>query len=240
MMAKMERCTKIFWLFITSFLLVSCNNNKHSNQSVSREDSFRIIHHYLQAKKREGIKFHKEGDSRRTQSLKLLDFPDLQTLNREAYIFYWSKVPIDQPGFAYLLEEVSKENYRLTSKCVYDWGPNQDTIKIPLNGKILPIWQPTVLEGTVQKVSSREWWQFKEILGGSYYWAFESPCLEGDGILDGNSFILESKSMFCIKDSLTYHVTYVHVPKRGSFKEACTFLIKLSKLTKNIHRTELL
>ena len=226
------RLTSIVFLVI---LTASCSPSSDMKQSstITEDDSMRIVYNYLQTKKNEDTKFKMEADSFREELLKMLDFPDLRKVDHEAFLFYWGKVHFAQPDYAFLLEEVSEKNYQLKTVAIFHLTPPQ-VHKIRWKGKEIDITETTVLERTIQKVPANEWMKYHNILEGSYYWAFENPCPEGDAILDGEGWGLESMSRRCGDFKLTYHRTSIHSPSSGSYRDAGLFLIKLSNLTSGL------
>lgn len=194
-----------------SSLMFSCENKKdmpllHSKKAVSNNN-----------------------DSASHVFLLSINEPDIKELKTEAYRFFWSRTY--KENYLFRIQKSSNGKPMLFSKCILEGASGLTVI---YKGSKVELNKDTVIEQRVQEINEQSLSEFKKILEGSYYWALDNPCPNGDGATDGSSLILESNSYSCGNYfELNYHIVSVHNPKNGSFRNAFEFLLALSDLTKN-------
>lgn len=209
-------------LFCVVCLVCSCKQKQHKTISHSkREDSIaneKALWHY--------------ADSIRNDFIKSIHEPFIDTYRHEVYR-YWYSIVFHQ-DFIFRLEKIN-EKWMLISKSVQDECPNcREGTPVIVPGKEQTACYGDIIDTTIQELTPKQWRTFSDLLEGSYYRRLqESFC--NDGIMDGSTISLEAKSMnWCgLKDSLTFYQVGIHVPREGSFKEACKYLSRISELTKD-------
>ncbi len=203
-------------------------NQRAPRCKIFAEDSLQVIKGYKQTLKTEDSMWAIRGNIFRSRFLKLLDLPDLKTINREAYILYIQRPHFTPPDFVFFIEETASGEIQLTTKFIIaDIGNDY-----PRSYGGITLTSDTVLASSKQTISQKDWFQFIILLKSSYYWAFENPCPEGTGIFDGEYYILESKARHCADYEMKYHRLSVHCILRGSLHEAYLYLINLSDLAR--------
>lgn len=203
-------------------LICSCRQRAHQphssdkkNDSIANEKALR---HYL--------------DSIHINFTQLIHEPLIDTYHHEVYRYWYSIV--FHPDYIFRVEHVG-EKWILISKWTQDEGePGQGCIPVLVHGKERQACYGDILDTTIQELSTKQRETFINLLEGSYYRRLQESTCE-DGIMDGSSIILEamSESWCDLQTSLKYYRIGVHVPREGSFKEACKYLSKISLLTKN-------
>jgi len=212
---------------IICLAFLACNQ-RAPRCKIFAEDSLQVIKNYKQALKTKDSMWAIRENVFRSRFLKLLDLPDLKTLNREAYILYISRPHFVPPDFVFFIEEIPGGEIQLTTKFIVI---DVDSTYPRYCGD-MTLTHDTVLESSKQIIPRKDWFQFLGLLNSSYYWAFEDPCPDGTGILDGESYILESKTWHCADNKMKYHRLSVHCILRGSLEQACLYLINLSDLAR--------
>ncbi len=171
-----------------------------------------------------------KGDSIRRAYLLLFNLPEIKMLDHEAYMFYWGR--IWHPSFLYFIED-SRNEVILKTRCFKE-SNGVDTITVIYKNKPIKVCRPlTVIDSSTQVISKEDWRKFKTLLEGSYYWLYDESGDDNRHIEDGESWSLDSKSIFGQNESLVYHSVSIRAPYEGSFKRACSFLIEHSDLSRN-------
>ncbi len=197
---------------------------------VSKDDSLRIVANYKRAKAVEDAYNKLRGDTMRTKLLKNLGFPDIRSIDHEAHLFILGKVVFAQPNIGILVEETENGHYKLTSKIFFYTDDQIGVNSFVWKDKAIKVKDLTVVEKRVQYITEAAWVNFKKLLDGSYYQAIGNVCPEGDGILDGEGFWLQSMAKNCAAYRMSYSNVAIHSPNQGSFRDACEYLMKLSDL----------
>ncbi|PZF72400.1 hypothetical protein DN068_13685 [Taibaiella soli] len=201
-------------------MFCSCKHKQPKTVSHSkREDSIaneKALWHY--------------ADSIQSAFIRSVREPHIDTFKHEVYR-YWVDL-VFHPDFTFRLEDINGK-WMLTSRWIQDECAGCKTdISIIVHGKTRKTRYGSVIDSSVQELTTKQWNTFHDLLEGSYYRCMQSPDCD-DGILDGNSLILETMSMTgccCKPDSLHYYHVGVHVPREGSFKQACKYLMSISLL----------
>jgi hypothetical protein len=213
------RCTGATLLIVATLIMAGCHEDgpaiKVSDKTiVSRPDTVQNGRDAMEAER---------------SSLKRLNEPVLQGAGIETYRFVI--MGVSRPSYIFRIEQLPDGKFQMISKCLLVGSPGHKPF---YKGKEIDLIRDSIVETTIQSVSSEDWESFKGTLAGSYYWAinltaeiFTYDCFDFRDVL-----ILESKSPVYRPDSLSTHSVHVKSPQKGSFRDACVKLIRLSKLTR--------
>jgi len=159
--------------------------------------------------------------------------PTIDNRKSECFRFMWSSAFSIPPGLLLRIESDSNEHFTMTSKLVFsdDHSDYKDTLRIKYRGKIIALSGLEIVDSSFQSLSKEDYYEFRRLLNESYYWAFEDPCPNGFGDLDGDEILLESISRCCGNDTLKHHFNYIRIP-RGPYREAYKFLATKSDVLK--------
>lgn len=201
------------------FLICSCRQRPHQpHSSDKKNDSIaneKALWHYC--------------DSVHMAFVQSIREPSIDTFHHEIYR-YWVDLAF-YPDFIFRVESVQGK-WILTSRWIQDECENcHDGVTLIVRGKKRTVPYGSVADSSIQELTAKQWTTFINLLEGSYYRRMQDPGCE-DGILDGNSLILEAVSRTkCMRqDTLHYYHVGIHVPREGSFKEACKYLMSISLL----------
>lgn len=209
-----------YWTCVFTLLLfcISCKNHPYT-LIVKHQDSIIL-------NKNEAV----IKDSIWTSYMKQIGEPDITVNHKETFRFDWERA--FGPDILFRIQLFTDDSVRLISKIIFNCPPSA-IVSMMFKGEKITIKKDTVVDSVIQRVSKKEWQQFYDILSGSYYWALGNICPNGYGEFDGDYVTLESLSWLCGSGQLQYHRVSIHDPKKGSFRSALEYLIRISSLTKN-------
>ncbi|MBS1529304.1 MAG: hypothetical protein JSU01_03260 [Bacteroidetes bacterium] len=211
-------------LILTSVLIVGCISCQQvSKRKVIKNPSMMRL--TGQVKQDDSAK-----DSLWRSYMKQLNEPEISNIHVETFRFDFERS--FAPDILFRIQQYTDDSIYLISKIIFNCPP-YTTITMTFKGKKYSITKDIAVDSISQKVSKKEWLQFYDIVSGSYYWALNNICPNGYSVFDGDNVTLESQSWICGYNQLMYHRVSIHDPKKGSFRSALEYLIRLSNLTKH-------
>lgn len=203
---------------ILSFVILFLFSCKEKKPTVDISESKAI-------KPTDSVKFNR--DSSINALLALFNEPPLQKSAHAVFRFIHAFPFPHQPTWIFRIEEERESVFTMTTKLVS--VSEEDSGQVLYKGELVRFKKAIVLDSVKQVIGTNDWQDLIHIIEGTYYWAFEDPCPNGDGYTDGTTLMMESVSICCSEPKLMYHFNSIHVPK-GGFEEALTLLKKMTNL----------